>query len=229
MWEQSLCESGPHARTHSLVSLLASASVQMMLLALAVILPLTRTIWMPYFAPPLPLAVPAPTPVAVRASVPAEHWRVLAAASEQPLKPLELAVFVAPPAPWPGVVIPGAIAGPALGLPASTATIATPPATPPASTTPVARGGDVEAALCLACPPPAYPAFARQAHVEGTVVLQAVIGADGRVAAVRVASGPALLAAAARRAVLGWRYRPLVLDGRAVAVACAITVRFTLN
>jgi len=98
----------------------------------------------------------------------------------------------------------------------------------PAPEKPMAIGGDVEAARCLACPPPEYPAFARQAGMQGTVELHAVISTEGTVTRVERLSGNPVLAAAALRAVRNWRYRPLSLDGRAVAVDTLITVRFAL-
>ena len=68
---------------------------------------------------------------------------------------------------------------------------------------------------------PAYPDLARRAHIEGVVVLDAVIGADGAVRDVRVAQGVSpLLDPAAVEAVRRWRYRPAFVGARPVAVLC---------
>ncbi len=60
---------------------------------------------------------------------------------------------------------------------------------------------------------PVYPAAARAAGLEGTVVLECTIGVAGRVTAVNVVSGPPALAAAAVEAVRQWTYEPTVIDG----------------
>lgn len=102
------------------------------------------------------------------------------------------------------------------------------PAPPPAAAT-ISVGGEVQAARCMACPPPRYPALARMAGVSGVVALAAVIGTDGRVTQLRLLSGPPLLVAAALRAVRGWRYRPTQLNGTPVSVKTAIRVAFRLD
>src|SRR5450759_3788905 len=59
--------------------------------------------------------------------------------------------------------------------------------------------------------PPAYPPVAREARVQGTVVLQAVIGKDGTIQDLSVISGHPMLIQAALDAVKQWRYKPYVL------------------
>jgi periplasmic protein TonB len=76
---------------------------------------------------------------------------------------------------------------------------------------------------------PVYPSLAKQAGVEGAVVLRALIATDGGVVNVQVLSGHVLLQESARRAVEQWRYQPYVLNGRAVEVETQITVNFRLN
>ena len=75
---------------------------------------------------------------------------------------------------------------------------------------------------------PEYPALARQARIQGTVVLQAVIGKDGTVQNLRVVSGHPMLAAAAIDAVRQWLYRPYYLNGEPVEVDTQINVNFAL-
>ena len=103
------------------------------------------------------------------------------------------------------------------------------PAPPPGAAGTIRVGGEVQAERCVACPPPRYPALARMAGVSGVVVLAAVIGRDGRVEALRVVRGPALLASAALRAVRRWRYRPTRLNAMPVSVRTAIRVAFRLR
>lgn len=73
---------------------------------------------------------------------------------------------------------------------------------------------------------PIYPEAARQAKVQGVVVLDAVIGSDGTVVDLRAVSGPEELAAAAVDAVKWWRFRPWVLNGQAVPVKTRLAVEF---
>jgi periplasmic protein TonB len=75
---------------------------------------------------------------------------------------------------------------------------------------------------------PQYPPIARNAHVQGSVVLQAIIGKDGKVKNVRVISGHPMLAQAAENAVKQWQYKPYVLNGQPVEIDTNITVNFTL-
>lgn len=76
---------------------------------------------------------------------------------------------------------------------------------------------------------PAYPTIARAAHVEGTVVVEAVISAEGRIERARVVSGPAMLAGAALEAIERARYTPYRLNGSAVEVETMVTVKFRMG
>ncbi len=77
--------------------------------------------------------------------------------------------------------------------------------------------------------PPQYPPLARQARIQGIVVLAAVIGCDGAMQSLRVVSGHPLLVPAAIDAVKQWRYRPYLLNGSPVEVETQITVNFVLS
>lgn len=76
---------------------------------------------------------------------------------------------------------------------------------------------------------PEYPALARQAKVDGTVILEAILDRSGRVDGLRVVKSIPLLDQAALEAVRQWRYTPTVLNGQPVAVLMTITIRFTLQ
>jgi TonB family protein len=75
---------------------------------------------------------------------------------------------------------------------------------------------------------PVYPPDARQAHLEGTVKLHVVVGANGEVQSFRTVSGPESLAQAAMLAVREWRYRPTLLNGKAVETQEDVTFVFRL-
>jgi TonB family protein len=74
-----------------------------------------------------------------------------------------------------------------------------------------------------------YPLLAQHMNVEGSVVLQALIGADGIVQNLQVLSGPAILATAAQQAVREWKFKPVVQNGQAVETKARITVNFNIK
>jgi len=76
---------------------------------------------------------------------------------------------------------------------------------------------------------PEYPALARSARIQGSVVLQATIGKDGAIQNLHLLSGHPLLTQAAMEAVRQWRYRPYLLNNEPVEVDTTIQVNFTLN
>ena len=76
---------------------------------------------------------------------------------------------------------------------------------------------------------PVYPASALAARVQGTVILEATIGVDGRVSDVKVLRSIPMFDQAAIDAVMQWEYTPTVLNGVAVPVIMTVTVPFTLD
>jgi TonB family protein len=80
----------------------------------------------------------------------------------------------------------------------------------------------------LYCPVPAYPAAASASHVQGEVKLSADVDRDGKVASVRVISGPPLLRDAALDALQRWRYRPYRSSGGPIPMAAIAIMDFEL-
>jgi TonB family protein len=76
---------------------------------------------------------------------------------------------------------------------------------------------------------PAYPVLARQAHIQGDVVLDADISKEGAVETLKVISGNPLLIQAALNAAKQWRFKPYVQNGEPVAVNTRIIVGFALS
>lgn len=74
-----------------------------------------------------------------------------------------------------------------------------------------------------------YPLLAQQMKVQGSVVLQAFIGADGVIENLKVVSGPAILASAAQQAVREWKFKPYLQNGHPVETKATITVSFTIK
>jgi protein TonB len=76
---------------------------------------------------------------------------------------------------------------------------------------------------------PAYPIMAKTAHIQGPVVLAAVISKTGAIENLRLLSGHPLLVPSAIQAVSQWRYKPYILNNEAVEVETQITVNFVLS
>jgi TonB family protein len=74
-----------------------------------------------------------------------------------------------------------------------------------------------------------YPLLGQHSKVQGSVVLQAVVGADGTIEALQVLSGPAILATAAQQAVRQWRFKPYLQNGLPVETKTRITVNFSIK
>jgi len=74
-----------------------------------------------------------------------------------------------------------------------------------------------------------YPLLGRQMKVQGSVLLQALIGADGFIRDLRVLSGPAILASAAREAARRWQFKPYLQNGQPVETQANISVNFTIK
>jgi TonB family protein len=87
----------------------------------------------------------------------------------------------------------------------------------------------VAAGLLLEKVQPVYPSEARQAGIQGAVVLQGVISKGGKVTDLQVVSGPKELVAAAIEAVQQWRYKPYVFMGDPIEVDTQFQVNFTLS
>jgi len=76
---------------------------------------------------------------------------------------------------------------------------------------------------------PAYPPLAKQARIQGVVVMTALIDKGGNVQNLQVVSGHPLLAPAAIEAVKQWRYKPFLLNGQPVEVETTVTVNFRVR
>jgi TonB family protein len=106
------------------------------------------------------------------------------------------------------------------------------PAAPPV---PAASGGLVRvpsgvlAGMLLSKPTPIYPERAKEAHVQGPVILHAFISKTGTIKRLEVISGNSMLANAAVDAVQHWTYKPFLLNGEPVEVETSITVNFSLD
>ncbi len=76
---------------------------------------------------------------------------------------------------------------------------------------------------------PTYPEAAKKGHIQGTVVMQVIIGKEGKINDVRVISGPPELTDSAVDAARQWQYKPFLLMGRPVEVDTQIMINYTLR
>jgi len=104
-----------------------------------------------------------------------------------------------------------------------------PPPPSPVAKTPIRVGGTLQAAKLIRRIEPAYPEMALRARIQGVVLLEVLVGAEGGVENVRLIRGHPLLNAAAVAAVSQWKYSPTLLNGEPVPVIATVTVRFVLN
>jgi protein TonB len=97
---------------------------------------------------------------------------------------------------------------------------------PAAPEVPLPIGGDVKPAKLISSVAPIYPVLAKNQHVSGDVLIDALIDATGHVTTMKAISGPALLQQAAKDAVHQWKYQPATLDGKPVPMHLTVTLQF---
>ena len=207
------------------VSLFSHAMVVLVIIALPLLAPaLMPTVFTSTAIPTIiDLVPPSPPPVPKRASelkpVPAQNANVA---------PIEAPSEIRPEAPqdldWqnqPASVVVGITDG-------VDRVIGEPPPVPPAPQKPVTVGGTIRRPQQITRVDPIYPSIALAARIEGLVIIEATIGADGRVINARVLRSVQQLDQAALDAVRQWEYTPTLLNGVPVPVVMTVTVTFTL-
>jgi len=224
-------------RSHLSGSLPVSIVAHLVVLLVLVVIPLADIV-LPIpavpmesyvLAAPLPPPLPDPAPRPTPASSPSPSNTVAPVIAPDTIQP-EPAV-VPPSIPPVGAVD---IGTPGFGAIGSVGELATPPPPPPPPDSPKTQG-PVRVAMLPESPRktvdvrPVYPEVARLAHVEGTVILEAVLDTRGYVTQLKVIRSVPFLDQAALDAVKQWRYTPSLYGGRPVSVLMTITVRFTLQ
>lgn len=94
---------------------------------------------------------------------------------------------------------------------------------------PSAEGGRIDPPKLTSSPSAIYPAMARNGNIEGVVVVDALVDANGTVTQAQAVSGPTLLRQAAADSVRSWKYQPAKLNGQPIAVHTQVSVDFHLN
>src|SRR3989442_6875218 len=244
MFEDSLTEWGGRLKTKRGAKTVVSFIFQVILIGLLVPVPLTSTEALPkqqlmtFLVAPPPPPPPPPPP----AAVPIKTVKVvqtdiitgqLRPARKMPEKVQMVKEEEAPPPAMTGGVVggvPGGVPGGKMGGVIGGIISSTPVAVPKAATPQRVRVSQgVSQGLLIRKVQPAYPPLARQARIQGQVVLQAEISKDGSIENLRLISGHPMLAPAALEAVKQWKYKPYMLNGEPVEVETQITVNFSLS
>ncbi len=243
MFEDSLIESGGRLKTKRGATTLVSFILQVGLVGLLVLVPLIFTEALPkqqlmtfLVAPPPPPPPPppaAPTPKVVKVV----QTDIVNGQLRTPTKiPEKVQMIKEEEAPPPvmsasGVVggVPGGVPGGQMGGVIGGIISSTPMAVPKVATPQRVRVSQgVSQGLLIRKVQPTYPPLARQARIQGQVMLQALISKDGSIENLRLISGHPMLAPAALEAVKQWKYKPYMLNGEPVEVETTVQVNFTL-
>ena len=245
MFEDSLIESGGRLRTKRGATTLLSFFLQVLLIGLLILIPLLYTEALPkqqlmtfLVAPPPPPPPPPPPAAAPVKVVKQVQTDIVNGQLRTPTKiPEKVQMIKEEEAPPPvmatgGVVggVPGGVPGGQMGGVIGGIISSTPVAVPKVATPQRVRVSQgVSTGLLVRKVQPNYPPLARQARIQGSVLLQAEISKDGSIENLRLISGHPMLAPAAIEAVKQWKYKPYFLNGEPVEVETQITVNFTLS
>jgi periplasmic protein TonB len=230
--------SDPHAavRNNRLSALPLSIVVHVVALMALVVIPLLASdvlpavrgneiSWTPITLPSAP--PPPPVIVARAAASPASNSD---AAPVEPPSGVTRESMIAPAAaldvasPEGGASIPGADLPPGWN-----SSVVSEPPPPPRPVGPVPARTLVRPPVRVHDVGPLYPEVARLARIEGTVIIEAIIGTTGDVTGARVLRSVLMLDQAAMDAVRQWKYTPTLLNGTPVPVIMTVTVTFSLK
>jgi protein TonB len=244
MFEDSLIESGGKLRTKRGWTTTLSFVLQICLVAILILIPLIYTEALPkqqlmtFLVAPPPPPPPPPPPAAVPVKIIKVQTDIVNGQLRTPTKiPQKVQMIKEEEAPPPAMAAAGVVGGVPGGVPGgqmggviggiiSSAPVAVPKVAAPQRVR-VSQG--VTQGLLIHKVQPAYPPLARQARIQGSVLLQALISKGGTIENLRVISGHPMLAPSAIEAVKQWRYKPYILNGEPVEVETQITVNFTLS
>src|SRR5229473_5698621 len=237
MFEDSLIESGGKLKTKRGRTTFFSFFLQAVIIGVMILIPLLFTEALPNLQAAMSLVAPPPPPPPPPPAAVIHVQKVqtdivngqLRTPTKIPKKVEMIKEEEAPPPMVSGVVggVPGGIPGGSMGgvmggIVGSTALI------PKVAVQRIRVSSGVTQGLVIHRVEPVYPAIAKTARVQGTVVLQAVISKDGTIQNLHVVSGHPLLQGAAMDAVKQWRYRPYILNGDPVEVDTQVEVHCSL-
>src|SRR5262252_4925996 len=244
MFEDSLIESGGKLKSKRGMTTTISFLIQVALVGILVLIPLLFTEALPkqqlmtFLVAPPPPPPPPPPPAAAPVKVVKQiQTDIVNGQLRTPTKiPEKVQMIKEEEAPPPvmatgGVVggVPGGVPGGQMGGVIGGIISSTPVAVPKVATPQRVRVSQgVSQGLLIRKVQPSYPPLARQARIQGNVVLTAEISKDGTIENLHLISGHPMLAPAAIDAVKQWKYKPYILNGEPVEVETTINVNFTL-
>jgi protein TonB len=234
MFEDSTFESNGKIQTRSRGWMVATLALNSAIVATLILIPLVHPEALPRMAMSFLVQVPpppAPAPQSVARIAPVSSTAMPAPLAAPRRIPRTIFLSSTPdPAPSSPIAMldSGSASGTPGGLGTAFQSSPAPRVVHPAAA-PLRISSGVAASSILAQTLPVYPAIAKAAHVEGTVVLAASISKTGTVVNLRVVAGPPMLQQAALDAVQAWRYRPYTLNGDPVEVETTINVVFTMG
>jgi periplasmic protein TonB len=239
MFEDSLIESGGKLKTKRGIWTFVSFVLEAALVGVLVLIPLLftealpKTQLMTFLVAPPPPPPPPPPPAAPIKIVKQVQTDIVNGQLRTPTKIPEKVQMIKedeapPPVMSAGVVggVPGGSMNGVIGGIVSSTPVAVPKVATPQRVR-VSQG--VTQGLLIRKVQPNYPPLARQARIQGSVLLQAEISKDGSIENLHLISGHPMLAPAAIEAVKQWKYKPYILNGEPVEVETQITVNFTLS
>ena len=242
MFEDSLIESGGRLKTKRGLTSTIAFLIEAVLVGIMVLLPLLFTDALPkaqlmtFLVTPPPPPPPPPPPAAVVHVVRQIQTDIVNGQLRTPTKiPKKVEIIkedAAPPPVMAGIVggVPGGVPGGQMGGVIGGIISSTPVAVPKIATPQRVRVSQgVTQGLLIRRVQPNYPALARQARIQGSVILQAQISKTGDIENLTLVSGHPMLAPAAIDAVKQWKYKPYILNGEPVEVDTQVTVNFTLG
>ncbi len=244
MFEDSLIESGGKLKTKRGQTSVVAFLIEFMIIGVMVLIPLIFTEALPkgqmmflLVAPPPPPPPPPPAAAVVQ-HVKVIQTDIVNGELRTPTKiPQKVKMIqedeVPPQMPSSGVVggVPGGVPGGSMnGVIGSVLSATNSVAMVPkmAAPTRVRVSSGVSSGLLIRRVNPTYPPLARQARIQGVVILQAQISKDGSIENLQLISGHPMLAPAAIEAVKQWKYKPYLLNGEPVEVDTQVQVNFTL-
>lgn len=232
-------------RPKSILDVFVSIFLHCLVLAAAILIPLYFTsalnlhpLEATYLVAPPPPPPPAPPPAPTHVVTPPRHFFTSKTLYTPRVIPKQIAQVKDAAPPQPAAAVPGGVIG---GVPGGqlggvlggiiggTGHAAPPP--PPKAVAqhgPYRVGGRVQPPKLLNEVQPTYPPLAREARVQGDVMIDSIIDKQGDVTQMKLVSGNPLLITAALNAMKQWKYQPTRLNGTPISVEMQVTVHFSL-
>ncbi len=245
MFEDSLIESGGRLKTQRGRTSAIAFLLEIMIIIVMILIPLIftealpRTQLMTFLVAPPPTPPPPPPAAAPVKIVKVIQTDIVNGELRTPTKiPQKVQMIKEDEAPPPVMSTAGVIGGVPGGVPGGQMGGVIGGIVNAASNLPVPKiatpqrirvSSGVQSGLLIRKVNPTYPPLARQARIQGVVILQAQISKEGNIENLQLISGHPMLAPAAIDAVKQWKYKPYLLNGEPVEVETQVQVNFTLS